>query len=141
MTWAEIASDFEWDGSLRDLYVMNATVEDWQRVLDALSEIKPTPVMHVDGEAIKHPLSAEIIFQRRQNSDLSLYVRIGNIRFNCHFFQDDEIEFDLDPREVKRAADLDSIKAFMRLLAERTGKTAILTHENSRSALILTVSP
>jgi hypothetical protein len=43
MTWTEIASDFEWDGMLRDVYVLNTTIDDWQRVLDALKDLTPRP--------------------------------------------------------------------------------------------------
>jgi hypothetical protein len=141
MAWAETASDFEWDGSWRDVYVLNTTIDDWQRVLDALMAFIPAPVLTFDGEAIAFPLSAAAIFQRRENCSPLLSLAVGNVRLNCNFFQDDEIEFDLDPREVNSADDLESIKTFMRVLASRTGKTAILTHENTKSALILAVPP
>lgn len=141
MTWTEIAADFEWDGSWRDVYVLDTTIDDWQRVLDALMEVNPTPVMNIDGEAVSFPLTAAAIFQHRENFSPLLYLTVGNVRLNCNFFQGDEIEFDLDPREVKGADDLKSIKAFMGILANRTGKAAILTHENTKSAVILAVSP
>lgn len=141
MTWAETASDFEWDGSWRDVYVLNTTIDDWQRVLDVLVKLTLAPVVSIDGEAIAFPLSAAAIFQRREKCSPVLQLAVGNVRFHCNFFQDDEIEFDLDPREVNSADDLESIKTFMRVLATRTGKTAILTHENTKSAVILAVPP
>jgi hypothetical protein len=97
--------------------------------------------MNIDGETIKFPLTAAAIFQQRENFSRLLYLTVGNVRLNCYFFQDDEIEFDLDPREVKGADELENIKAFMGILASRTGKTAILTHESTKSAVILTISP
>ena len=62
-------------------------------------------------------------------------------QLKCHFFDDEEIEFDLDPREVKGPTELRDLSDFMRLLADRTGKTATLTHENTKSAIILAVAP
>lgn len=141
MTWIEIASDFEWDGSWRDIYVLDATIGDWQRVLDGLKELRPGPVMNIDGEAAAFQLTASAIFQQRERHSLLLYLTVGNVRLNCNFFQEDEVEFDFDPRQVKNPDDLESVRAFMNLLASWTGKTAILTHENTRSGVILAVSP
>ncbi len=63
------------------------------------------------------------------------------MHINCHFFGDNEIEFDLDPREVTGPAQIDAVSGFMKLLAQTTGKMAILTYENAKEEIILSVTP
>jgi hypothetical protein len=36
LTWDAIQKEFEFDGSWRDIYVLEATLREWQRMLDAL---------------------------------------------------------------------------------------------------------
>jgi hypothetical protein len=141
MTWTDLASEFEWDGSWRDIYVIGATVDDWQRVLDALSALSPGPSFYVNGEPAPMPARMEDVFGQRETSSFFLTLDIGNVGLKCHFFDDEEIEFDLDPREIKGPTELKAVSDFMTLLADRTDKTAILTHENIKSAVILAVAP
>lgn len=142
MTWKEIASELVWDGAWRDIYVVGTTVAHWQRILDLLNERAPEALaFYVDGEELTSAPSADVIFERRQDTSTLLQVTAGNVHLNCHFFCEEEIEFDLDPRELQGEQDLQDVKAFMTTLANGTGKPAILTHENSQEAVILTVWP
>lgn len=141
MNWTEVASEFEWDRLWRDIYVVDATVEDWQRILDALRTLSPAPSFYIEGNPTPIPARVEDIFEQRQASSTLLTLNVGNVGLNCHFFDDEEIEFDLDPREVKGPTELKALSDFMTLLANRTGKTAILTHENVKSAVILAITP
>ena len=100
-----------------------------------------TVAFYVDGEETSFPPSAEVIFERRQEAATLLQVTVGNMHLNCHFFCQDEIEFDLDPRELQSEEDLDALAGFMSILANETGKPAILTHENTQEVVILTVPP
>ena len=139
--WAAIAPEFEWDGSLRDIYVVGTTAHDWQQVLDALRELEPAPSFSIDGAAASLPERADGMFAQRQRSSPLLALDVGGVRLNCHFFDEAEIEFDLDPREVTGAAQFAALEAFMTLLAAKTGKNVILTYENTKSAVILSVAP
>lgn len=141
MNWTDVASEFEWDGSWRDIYVLGATIDDWQRVLDALSVLSPSPSFFANGEPA--PMRARVaeVFEQREMSSFFLTLSVGGVGLKCHFFDDEEIEFDLDPREIRGPAQLKAVSDFMALLADLTGKTAILTHENVKSAVILAVAP
>uniref|UniRef100_B0SZV4 Uncharacterized protein n=1 Tax=Caulobacter sp. (strain K31) TaxID=366602 RepID=B0SZV4_CAUSK len=142
MAWKEIASELVWDGAWRDIYVVGTTIADWQRILDLLNDRTPDALaFYVDGEALSSAPSADVIFERRQETSTLLQVSAGNVHLNCHFFCEEEIEFDLDPRELREEHDLQAVLAFMSTLANGTGKPAILTHENSQEAVILTVQP
>ena len=141
MTWTQIASEFAWDGSWRDIYIVGSTIDDWQRILDALLDHSPPPLLYIDGAAAPFPPNAKAIFEQRRVSSPLLQVAAGNVVLNCHFFDDEEVEFDLDPREVRDEEDLRAITDFMSRMANATGKATVLTHENTKSAVILTMSP
>lgn len=131
-----------WDGALRDIYVVGTTLGDWQRILDLLNDCSPDAlVFYVDGEKIFSAPSAKVIFERRPEIAILLHVKAGNVHFCCHFFSEEQIEFDLDPRDLKSEEDLQAVLAFMSFLANGTAKPAILTHENQQEAVILTVQP
>jgi hypothetical protein len=55
---------------------------------------------------------------------------------NCHFFQDDEIEFDLDPCEVTDATKAEALAVFMRALGDTTGRVVVLTGDNTKDQII-----
>jgi hypothetical protein len=137
MDWDRAASDFEPDGSLRDIYVFGTDLSDWQRVLDALRTWRPGPNLRIDGEPAAIPDKAEEIFARARKLGASLSVEVADALVNCHFFREDEIEFDLDPRDVAGPEQLEALGRFMRILGEATGKPVVMTMENRREAVIL----
>jgi hypothetical protein len=141
MDWTQLAPEFEWDGMLRDIYVVGTNVDDWQRVLDALDRIEPRPSLLVNGQPARLPTHAASLFEIRSTASPLLTADVGGVHINCHFFGDNEIEFDLDPREVTGPAQIDAVSGFMKLLAQTTGKMAILTYENAKEEIILSVTP
>ncbi len=82
------------------------------------------------GEATPLPQTAAQVFGGRDSVLSYLGVRVGGLLFNCHFFTDEEIEFDLDPREVKGQDTLDAVLTFMRGIGQAVGKRVILTPES-----------
>src|SRR6478735_1221008 len=100
MDWQQIAPDFEPDGSLRDIYVFGTDLSDWQRVLDVLRTWEPAPNLTIGGQPANMPDNAEDIFAEARQQGALLSLKVSDAHVNCHFFGHDEIEFDLDPREV-----------------------------------------
>ena len=68
-------------------------------------------------------------------------VRFCGVLANCHFFTPDEIEFDIDPREVVGQPQLDGVFEFMRSLAQSVGRDAILCPEGCSQIVIFRVRP
>jgi hypothetical protein len=89
------------DGSLRDIYIFDVTLEDWDRLLKLLKELYP---LESDEKTI--PNSIREIIPIHDERGFLLRVMIGDgITANCHFYvsedQSSPIEFDLDPREMQ----------------------------------------
>ncbi|MBB5712807.1 hypothetical protein [Sphingomonas xinjiangensis] len=141
MEWREIAPNFEPDGALRDIYVFGTDFGDWQRVLNALRTWEPPLSLSIGGEPASVPERVEDIFAEASERGALLSVNVSGALLNCHFFGCEEIEFDLDPREVAGPAQLEGLSGFMALLARATGKPAALTMENMREAVIFRFLP
>src|SRR5438094_9223626 len=100
MDWQRVETEFEWDGSLRDLYILDADVEVWQRVVDTLRSSEYPCCYRVDGNECPLPEDVEDIFKKRHEASFLLSIDAESILLNCHFFAEEEVEFDLDPREL-----------------------------------------
>lgn len=75
--------------------------------------------------------SAAVIFADREiREGISVFgVCVGSVWLNCHFFTVDEIEFDLDPRDVSSAADFAALLHFMQGLGQAVNRPVLLTTE------------
>jgi hypothetical protein len=141
MDWQSIASAFEADGSLRDIYVLETSMAEWQKVCQALRKLQPPPLFSIDGTEQPLPQDIADIFAGRSEHSPLLSVNVGELLINSHFFQDDEIEFDIDPKEVVSLRQVEDIAAFMQMLGDAADRTVILTTENTKEAVIARYSP
>jgi hypothetical protein len=140
IAWTTVEGDFEWDGSLRDIYVRSATLEDWSAVYCVLKK-SPEVEFRFDGEAAALPEDIGDLFAARAKKTPMLSVKIGSVTAVFHFFTEEEVECDIDPRDVKSQADLDSVLAFLKEIGDSVGKPVLLTHENAREAEIFRYEP
>lgn len=141
MNWEKIAPAFEADGALRDIYILETSLADWQAVLDGIRASQPAFKFEDAYSDGTFPVLAERLFAPDREVSPLLSLFIEGMQVNCHFFDADEIEFDLDPSEVTGQTGLDGLLAFMRLLSNATGKAAILTDENDRTNPIFRIVP
>jgi hypothetical protein len=140
MNWEQYQKEFEWDGSLRDIYIFKTSLDDWQKLLDYIRACRYTSEYKIDGDAVALPERAATIFEC-ENSRSLLSGNVGNLVLYCHFFTVDEIEFDLDPREVKVERDLEELFDFLRRLCRISNKQTVLTPENAPELWIFRFNP
>ena len=140
MEWEKVQSAFEWDGSWRDIYVLDASLDDWQRLLDFLrtsrynltfSRVSVEPLPAHAAEAFGGPDDVRPLLQ----------IDVDGVVVNSHFFAEDEIEFDLDPREVEVSADAEAVFEFMGGVGRALGKPVILTPENMSELALVAYDP
>ncbi|RXF75341.1 hypothetical protein [Hansschlegelia zhihuaiae] len=140
MHWGRLSADFEFDGSWRDIYVLDAALPDWSKVWNCLFDLNPRPALNSADYSGPMPKSFDWAGQLA-GGRAHLGVAFGKITFNCHFFDESQIEFDLDPRFVNSLAEAEDIARFMTLLGEATGKAVISTWENCQDAVIARYDP
>jgi hypothetical protein len=139
--WDAVRDEFAFDGSWRDIYVPGVDMPAWQRMLDGLRAAGYEMAYFREDQPAELPAEAKQAFPPPDECDRLLSVRFAGVLANCHFFTPEEIEFDIDPREVKGQEQLDALFGFMRCLAEAAGKEAILTAENCPEIIIFRVRP
>lgn len=138
--WEDVRKDFAPDGALRDIYVENVSSADWERVLSfVVSEYGP-PRFLVDGEPAPLPRTAQDVFELHGRCSTIMNFDVGGMDIACHFFGEDEIEFDLLPAEVDGPTRLTALLGFLRRLALLTSKPVLHTHENSKDAAFVRVT-
>ncbi len=96
----------------------------------------------IGGEPAALPSAVAEVFDFRRSELLPLLViPIAGIKIACHFFVQDEIEFDFDPREITGPDRFDALLKFLTELAQLTAKPAVLTPENGADKPIFRAAP
>lgn len=129
-TFDQIPSLWEPDGSLRDVYLGGIDVEGWSKFIRYASTYRLTYT--ADGEKADFPGVPEVFRLRDRSHCLSIWV--GAATANCHFFLEDEIELDLDPREVLGPNEHNALLGFIEGAALALGVTATLTPEGAQNS-------
>jgi hypothetical protein len=141
IAWETVCDEFAFDGSWRDIYAFGTTIADWQRMFDAIRSADYRLTYFRSDKPIEMPTNARDAFPLPDECDRRLSVWCGDVLANCHFFTVEEIEFDIDPREVKGQKELNALFGFMRFLAQAAEKEVVLTAENMREIVVLRVFP
>jgi hypothetical protein len=138
LNWSLQKADFERDGSLRDIYVQNATIDDWKIVIASIQLGRYGAQLHRDGVEVAMPASIESLFVPDRRPYMNFTV--AGVAVDCHFFTPTEIEFSFDPQEVTERSLHDRL-AFMIDLGNLTNKPVIMTPENYSQSPIFRYEP
>jgi len=130
--WNDINWIFEPDGSLRDIYVQDVTLSDWEILIDFLN-------LNYDikfGEDENKQIDKDYIVKYLKDEagdikNIVLKIDYNGINIHCYFFLQDQIEFDINPKEVKTIKDFESIERFMVSISKILKNQVTLTNENS----------
>ncbi|WP_299427721.1 hypothetical protein [uncultured Shimia sp.] len=139
MKWSDCKDAFRADGSLRDIYVRNTTEDDWNRLFAAFSKYEMT--LFCDGDPSPEIEVPAAIFERCNEHHYRLEMLAKGITFQCHFFTVDEIEIDVDPKEIKSQQDLDVVLDVMGAIGRALAKPVILTEEATQNYVWIAFDP
>ena len=124
---------FEDDGSLRDIFVLNTSGQDWQIMLDFLRQSSYSFEFTIDGTARELPDSAKTIFDLRQEHSTQLCIDKQELIINSFFFTEEEIDFDIHPRDINTDDKVEHLLEFMRTISRLLHKEIILTPQMSET--------
>jgi len=141
MLWESVKDEFVCDGSWRDICVPAVGLEEWQGASEAIVAAGYPGRFAVDGAAKDLPGEVGELFALRSVASPVWSVFVSGVQLNCHFFDEAEIEFDLDPREVVGQAELDGLLCFMAALSAATRRAALMTPENMHEVPFIRVEP
>lgn len=131
--WKDIEWIFEKDGALRDIYVQNATISDWEKVVDLLnSEYKLTYGIYendltdqIDFEYVK----TIFVDETGEMEIKSATIDLSGIVVKCYFVLENQIEFDINPTEIKTKSEFYKIIDFMKSISSKLEKQITLCSE------------
>ena len=130
------------DGSLRDIYIIEANLNDWQTFLNWLESTEYDVDLFIDGEEVPFEnCKASRLFEVKKRHMPLLSIGFKGVLINCHFFSEAEMEFDIDPKQIKGIVEAGVVIEFMKKLSSIVCKESILTMENSPEYPLVTVKP
>lgn len=142
-------SDLLWDdvkgffdpglmGSLPDVRVPNASVADWQAVLDLVAE-RGWRCRYSEGERVLPVPRADVVLSRPAEAECPV-LRVwpaADVLAIFRFHADDEVDFDVDLRELQGQERLDVFCGFLREIGRRLGKPVLMDPEGDSGCPVL----
>ncbi|MEV7603042.1 hypothetical protein AB0O91_37310 [Kitasatospora sp. NPDC089797] len=129
-------------GCLPDGYVPDTTVADWQALLDLVVE-RGWAVEYAEGAAVLPLPRAEAVLSRTADAECpTLQVRPApEVCAIFRFLGEQEIDFDLDLRELQGQERLDVLCGFLAAIGRRLGKPVPLYFQGDTRAPFLGYDP
>ncbi|MEU3795656.1 hypothetical protein AB0F07_38695 [Streptomyces fructofermentans] len=132
LLWDDVKCFFDPDsmGSLPDMRVPNASVEDWQAVLDLVAE-KGWECQYSEGGTVLPVPRAEAVLSRpvdAESPDLRVWPT-AEVLAIFRFHAADEVDFDVDLRELQGQDRLDVLCGFLREIGRGLGKPVLMDPE------------
>ncbi|WP_041820617.1 hypothetical protein [Streptomyces davaonensis] len=140
LLWDDVSCFLDPDtmGSLPDVRVPDASVRDWQSVLDLVVE-SGWRCQYSEGEAVLPLPRAEAILRRPLDAECP-NLRVwptADVLAIFRFLDDEEVDFDVDLRQLKGQERLDVFCGFLREIGRRLGKPVLMDPEGAYGHPIL----
>lgn len=136
------AFDFHADNGLRDIYVFETDEADWQTVIDDFRSNTTYPIhFFLDKEPQPLPHEVKTIFDLTQDHAVLLCIDEGQLNLHCYFFTPDQIEFDLDPRDIQNDDRLTRLLDFIHHIGNLLQKPIVLTPESVETIYYFSFDP
>lgn len=147
LTWQELRTGvYAIDGSWRDIYVLDATREDWRHWMTCVNRHYPVRWGAVDyqEDQTMDAIDVAYIDSRWEAGEVTLMswctVFIEQVEVKCHFFTPEEFEQDVDPSQIRSTADHDRFMAYLVTISRALHKEVLVTAENNQAAVYIRVN-
>jgi len=130
--WEQVSDLFDPElmGTLSDLFIPDATVENWQTVLDLVAASGWQWQFEI-GTAEQSLRTAASIFARPDGDEtavLKVWPEPGVLAI-FRLYAESEVSFDVDLRELQGQQRIDTLCAFLRVIGSKVGKPVLMTPE------------
>jgi hypothetical protein len=141
--WYKIKEEvYYWDGSWRDIYVLETSQEDWRNWIDLVNHNYSVQFYNGQTQQTETAIDKKTVFDYQQHkTDLtsSAVIKAKRITVNCRFFSVQQIENDIDPREIKTIEEHQELIDYLKAMSERLSKPVVLTAENQPDMVYIIV--
>ncbi|ASO21533.1 hypothetical protein FHR81_003176 [Actinoalloteichus hoggarensis] len=132
LLWDEFRDFFDPDlmGSLPDIVVPGASVEDWQALFDLIQARGWQWQYSEGGTALPLPLAADVLARLADSETAELRVwPVPGVLAIFRIMSPDDIDFDVDLRELQGQEGVDVLCGFLAEIGRELGKPLIMTSE------------
>ncbi|MEU7905925.1 hypothetical protein [Actinoplanes sp. NPDC049118] len=138
LLWDDVQSVFDAElmGSLPDLCVPKTSTDDWQSLLDFVAS-SAWRFEYAEGDTILPLPRAEAVFSRPADAEspaLRVWITSSLVAIFC-FYAPEEIDFDINVREIRDQEALDVFCEFLRSVGRRLGKSVLMDGEGGNPAV------
>lgn len=133
LRWEDVKGwfDLEINGDLPDGQVTGTTLEDWRSLVSLAHERGWRLELFEDGREVSPDDRGGDVFARVHEVAVTLRLWLTEeIGVNLWFFSPEEINFDIDLRELQSQQRLDVLCDFLRSVGRRLGKSVLVTPES-----------
>ncbi|MGW4652396.1 hypothetical protein [Kitasatospora sp. NPDC004289] len=144
LRWDDVSDLFDPDlmGALPDVCVAGSSVEDWQAVFDLVVAAGWEWGYEVGGVTAPLPRAAEVLARSLEEDTVRLWVRpVDGVLVNFWPMVAEEIDFDVDLRELQGQQGVDTLCRFLATVGRRLGKAVVMTDEGDRRNALLGYDP
>ncbi|QYX79544.1 hypothetical protein [Streptomyces akebiae] len=144
LMWDEVAESFDPElmGTLPDLYVPDTATEHWQALLDLVAE-SDWKHEYIEGTTPRAVPSAAHVLARPRDAECP-QLRVWpaeDMLAIFRFLSDEEIDFDIDLREIQGQDRLDAFCDFLRRLGRHLAKPVVMCPEGAYDRPVLGYDP
>lgn len=140
LVWDDVSQwfDVELNGVLPDVCITDTTVADWQAVVDLVRSRGWAYEYSEDGVVGRVPDRVGDILSRRTEANVMLRVwPTPEIQAVFRFWTEEQIDFDVDLREIQGQERLDALCGLLRAIGRRLGKPVLLSPEGFETRPVL----
>lgn len=141
MEWKNLKEKvyYEDGGSLRDIYVFETTIEDWERWIDLVNQNYRVEFYNGFTEEKSDQIDVGVVKQYWEGkTEMSNWatIFIYNFQIKCYFFISQEIENDISPKEFLSIEDHLHLMEYLKAVSGCLNKKVFLTEENYQKEYI-----
>jgi len=121
------------DGSLRDIYVLDTSLEDWRKWTELVNGKYKVRFFNGNTDQEMETIDFEMVqayWTGQVEAGNNVIVNVGAFEVNCHFFGPDELENDIHPESFQSMDDHDQLMEYLATVSVHLNKKVLLTAEN-----------
>lgn len=139
--WILAREDFSPDGALRDIYVHDADLSDWNQIIALVRKHSDDAIFAIATDVTELPLELTAHHFSGGDQHGSVQFTAGNVAIVAYLFTPDEIELSFDPSDVNGPAALANVLDLVQNIGEELGKRVDVTPENACDSPIFSFDP
>ncbi len=144
MNWNQLKKEiYVWEGGWLDIYVHSTTAKDWEKWVQYVNQNFRIEWYNGKTERDESKIDFSVI-QEYWNGNYDLCstakVFVNDLQINAHFFDDAEIENDIDPREFKNLENHNKLINYLKSLSHILEKEIVVTPENCPEFVLMRVN-